>query len=120
MLKINDAANDLLGEVELEPGDYLQLRFIISPDSGKIVFKNDPTEYALKVPSGSSSGLKIKGTGKNPLFTITEGERSDLELNIDVPKSLVIGTTKQGYFFKPVMKRVKFQNKEKEFGSTEN
>lgn len=59
-----------LGSLELEAGDYLQLRFVIMEESCTIKFADDDTQYDLTIPSGTSSGVKIKGNGNNPLFTI--------------------------------------------------
>lgn len=95
-----------LGAVDLDPGDYLQLRLVVGPDS-TIRFTNDSMLYPLATPSGGSSGIKIKGTGAAPLFSVDRGE--DVELVFDLNAALSLkppGNREQrsGWKLDPVIK----------------
>lgn len=64
LLTLQDGVTAELGDVEIDAGTYTELRLIV--DSARVVLA-DPYEFtdgtdtrSLKVPSGSSSGIKIK------------------------------------------------------------
>ena len=90
---------------DLEAGTYDQIRMHVT--DSKVVM-NDDTEFDLKVPSGSSSGLKIK---IEPALEISSGQTADVLLDFDVSKSFVAkGNMENGHFngfnFKPVVRCV--------------
>ncbi len=99
-----------LGSVELEPGEYLQLRLVVDIEQSTIKFAGDDNLYYLQIPSGGSSGIKIKGNARNPLFIIEEGEEADLVIDFDAQMSIVANFDKDKYILKPVIKEVKFKN----------
>lgn len=115
LLDYNEETQLDIGEVELEAADYLQLRFVIKEDACTIKFQGDDTQYPLTIPSGTSSGLKIKGNGNNPLFTIADGDEAELIFDLDAMESIEVSTNKQGYKMRPVIKKVKFNNQEREY-----
>lgn len=101
----------LIGSLELEPGTYLQLRLIVDITKSTIKFSGDDTRYFLNIPSGGTSGIKIKGNAQNPLFTIGEGEAGDLVFDFDAADSIIVHpTSKDLYSLRPVIKEVQFKN----------
>ncbi|WP_167610068.1 DUF4382 domain-containing protein [Maribellus sediminis] len=105
LLTLSNGVTELLASVELEAGSYDQIRMHVSKSS---VYMNDDTKFDLKVPSGSSSGLKIK---IEPAIEISEGQNADVLLDFDVSKSFVAkGNWKKGniigFNFKPVIRCV--------------
>lgn len=111
LLDYQDGAELLLKSVELDAGTYLQLRLIVDVENSTIKFADDDTLYTLKIPSGSTSGIKIKGNAHNPLFTIGEGDEADLVFDFDASQSVGVHlTNKNEYTLRPVIKEVKFRN----------
>lgn len=108
LLELSNGVTAVLTEDdEIPTGIYKEIRLHIV-DAG-IVLK-DGTEFDLKVPSGSSSGLKIK---VEPFLEVEEGAYSEVLLDFDVSRSFVmrgnmnqgIGKVK-GFIFKPVVRAV--------------
>jgi len=108
LLDLVDGASKLIASISLDPGDYIQLRFVVGTNS-KIKFANDTTLYALKTPSGSTSGIKIKGKGNDPLFSIAEGDTSELVVDFDAQASLQASVDKDKYILSPVIKEIKYR-----------
>jgi|GEM_PF-2346753 len=102
------------GTIEIEEGDYTQLRFVAAPDSATIVFDGDAAEYALSIPSGSSSGIKIKAKGNKPLFTVAGGEEKTVIFDLDAQASISVSESKDGYRMVPVIKMVSVNGDEVE------
>lgn len=105
LLTLSNGVTELLASVDLEAGTYDQIRMHVT--DSKVVM-NDDTEFDLKVPSGSSSGLKIK---IEPALEISSGQTADVLLDFDVSKSFVAkGNMENGHFngfnFKPVVRCV--------------
>jgi hypothetical protein len=75
--------------------------------SAEVILKDDKGTFDLKVPSGTSSGLKIK---ISPELVIEEGVESEVILDFDVSKSFVVqGNSKtpagiKGFLFKPTLR----------------
>lgn len=83
LLDLQNGVTAELGELEVDPGEYHELRMIV--DSAYVgladpyAFDDGTTERDLKVPSGSSSGIKVKlraadGDGDVDGVTIVPGE----------------------------------------------
>lgn len=91
-------------DLDLPPGDYKEIRLVI--DSGSIDLKSGQ-HYNLKIPSGTSSGLKIK---LDPAIKITTQASSDILLDFDLARSYVPQgdakdeSTITGFHFKPVLR----------------
>lgn len=104
-----DLRNGITAEMlamHIDTGSYDMIRLHVV--EGEIILK-DGTSYTMKVPGGSSSGLKIKIT---PALTIEGNETSELLMDFDVSKSFVVqGNVKakngiKGFTFKPVIRAV--------------
>lgn len=106
LLKLQNGISDELANADLEPGSYDFIRMHVT--QAEVVLK-DGTSYDLKVPSGLSSGLKIKIT---PNLVIESGIESTIVLDFDVHKSFIVqGNPKtlagiKGFMFKPVLRAV--------------
>lgn len=102
LLKLTNGITEQIASVDLEAGTYNQIRLHVVDAT---IVLNDGTEFDLKVPSGESSGLKIKF---DPEIQITEGQTSDVLLDFDVSRSFVvkgnIGSKISGFNFKPVVR----------------
>lgn len=105
LLTLSNGVTELLASLDLEVGTYDMIRMHVT--DSKVVLKNG-TEYDLKVPSGSSSGLKVK---ISPSMEISNGQTADVLLDFDVSKSFVAkgnwqGGVINGFNFKPVVRGV--------------
>ena len=83
-----------LGTAGLEPGDYDELRLRVV--SAEVEYEGAVEE--MKVPSGSSSGLKIKGD-----FTLGDGMITVVTLDFDVNAS-ISWNQGSGYKLDPVLR----------------
>jgi Domain of unknown function (DUF4382)/Carboxypeptidase regulatory-like domain len=105
LLDLSNGVTEQLASVELEAGSYDMIRMHVTDSK---VILTDGSEFELKVPSGSSSGLKIK---IEPALEIGNGETADVLLDFDVSKSFVAkgnwkGGKINGFNFKPVVRCV--------------
>lgn len=86
----NGVIADLTDAVAVEPGSYSQLRFIV--DRGKVTFvegfalSDGSTEASLRVPAGSSSGIKVQLT--EPV-SAEEGAVTVILVDFDVDRNFV-------------------------------
>lgn len=97
----------LLVNDDFAPGDLKEIRLILGPDS--YVIGRDGLQYALKTPSGQTSGVKLK----LEKCTLKARETFQLLLDFDVAKSIVergnwrVGNDKkERYLLKPVIRVV--------------
>ena len=97
----------LLVNTDFAPGDLKEIRLILGPNS--YVVGTDGQQYALKTPSGQTSGVKLK----LDKVTLAAGSTYQLLLDFDVAKSIVErGNWKAGndkkerYLLKPVIRLV--------------
>jgi len=101
----NGLTTDLLS-MDIPEGTYDFLRLHIANSK---VYLKDGTSFDMKIPSGSSSGLKIK---LSPDLVVESGVTSEVVLDFDVSKSFVCqGNSKspkgiKGFLFKPVLRAV--------------
>ena len=93
---INGATKVLVDDV-LETGDYSQLRLVVS-DSNEVVI--DGETYALKIPSGEQTGVKL-----NLHFTVEEDELIEIYVDFDASKSIT--WTPGKYILHPTFKAFK-------------
>jgi len=97
----------LLVSTDFAPGDLKEIRLILGPNS--YVVGTDGQQYALKTPSGQTSGVKLK----LDKVTLAAGSTYQLLLDFDVAKSIVErGNWKAGndkkerYLLKPIIRLV--------------
>ncbi len=104
ILKLRNGLTSDLVQVEVGIGTYDMIRLHVV--SSKVVLK-DGTEFNLKIPGGSSSGLKIK---LNPELVVESGVVNEVLVDFDLSKSFVcLGNHKlpngiKGFIFKPVVR----------------
>jgi hypothetical protein len=88
---------------ELSAGTYTETRLVLASDAPGRLIDKDGVEHPLKIPSGSSSGLKIKSS-----FTVTAGVFQDMTIDFDLRKSLKLtghGNSDNGkYMMSPVLR----------------
>jgi len=108
LLELQDGTTEAFASLlELEAGDYNQIRLILDEQNSGSIVLDDDSEHPLTVPSGSETGLKIKSK-----FTITEGEKLKLIIDFDLRKSVKLtgnssGRKKDGngkYILKPTLR----------------
>jgi hypothetical protein len=110
LLNLTDGASELLGNFEMEAGQYNQLRFILdAPERGQgtpsnpgcyLKYENGDS-LALFVPSGSQSGFK--GTGS---FVVPSNGSVDITADFDARKSVVEAGTSGMYILKPTIRLI--------------
>ena len=85
LLDLRAGLSSALGSVDLATGTYKEIRLVL----GDAVLEfADGSQQSFKVPSGSSSGLKIK---IEPDLVIVAGETSELLLDLDLARSFKAG-----------------------------
>ena len=103
LLQLQDGKFELLAEAELDTGKYTQIRLKITDeldefDKPKTYVMVDGEKYALTVPSGTKSGLKLTHG-----FTIESDTETVLYIDFDADKS--VNQTGNGeYKLKPTIK----------------
>ncbi len=98
LLTLTNGKTALLGESELEPGKYNQIRLKIS--AAEVVYKGQT--FTLTVPSGAHSGLKF-----GPSFNIEPGITYKLIVDFDANKSIVPQGQRnnyKGFILKPFIR----------------
>lgn len=102
LLDLTNGVTANLTSVEIPVGSYDLVRVYISESS---VLLKDGTLHDLRVPSGSSSGLKVF---INPAIEVAGGLSAELLLDVDVAGSFIpLGPPNEavnGFNFKPVIK----------------
>ena len=92
----------LLSEIEVEAGNYQEMRLVVDDTNmNSFVETDNGSVYPLKIPSGSSSGLKIKSA-----FSFAEDSGHAYTLDFDLNKSVVIAGASGKYELKPVLRLV--------------
>lgn len=74
-----------LGEGDLEAGTYEEIRLIISGTADSYIEFDDGTTDPLEIPSGTSSGYKVKGA-----FEVAANTTTALVADVDLRKALVL------------------------------
>lgn len=112
LLELINGIKEDLGLTELESGTYSQIRLILgekADDSRNIL--NEPHPYAnyiidqnlephkLKIPSGFQSGIKLTNS-----FVINENQTTELLLDFDAAKSIIMPGKSGKYILKPTIK----------------
>lgn len=84
LLDLQNGTTVSLGDANIPVGTYTELRLHVSEENNTIELEDDETEqYPLKIPSGTSSGVKIKYT-----FTISESGWTVITLDFDAQQSV--------------------------------
>ena len=111
LLLRNGLVANLTDSVSVEAGDYKQLRIVV--DSATVTlkapykFENGTTSASLKIPSGSSSGVKVDLSTN---VATEEGEVFTILVDVDVNQNFVIQSTPnapnviRSILFTPVIK----------------
>lgn len=104
LLQLTNGITEQLGAVDLDAGYYDMIRLHVT--DATVVLK-DGTRHDLQIPSGSSSGLKVK---IDPVIYLEEGQTSDVLLDFDVSRSFIVKGSLvagiKGFIFKPVVRGV--------------
>jgi hypothetical protein len=103
LLELRNGLTEVLAEMELPVGIYTEVRLHVI-EAG--ILLKDGTAFPLKIPSGDSSGLKLK---MKPELTLTEGEVVEVLFDFDISRSFVMkGSINNilGFNFKPVVRAV--------------
>lgn len=95
LLDLTGGNTAVLSDVFLTGESVQELRFVLGPDNS-LVTNGEPVP--LKVPSGHTSGLKLKGE-----WPLEPGMLTELLIDFDPSKSLV-RTKGSGYILKPVLR----------------
>lgn len=100
LLELTNGEFEVLGETELEEGNYSQIRLILGEDNE--IVKNG-VSHSLKTPSAQQSGLKL-----NVNTEIEGGEVYTLLLDFDASRSIVEAGNSGKFLLKPVIRTVEF------------
>lgn len=96
LLELTNGNYEILGETELEPGRYNQMRFILGEDNEVVI---DGQTYPLKTPSAQQSGLKL-----NIDADIEGGRTHTLLVDFDASQSIVHAGNSGNIILKPVLR----------------
>ena len=106
LMDLRNGITDELSRTEIPAGSYDEMRLYVT--SASLTLTGGET-FNLKVPSGSTSGLKIK---VDPPIDVQGGLTSELVLDFDLSRSFVVeGNFNtpagiKGFIFKPVIRAV--------------
>jgi len=95
LLELTNGIDTLLGNSEITGGKISQIRLVLG-DNNRLVI--DPNSFPLKIPSGSTSGLKL-----NVHAELDDKFDYRIWLDFDVCQS-IIETSKDSYLLKPVIR----------------
>ena len=113
LLELRNGESETLGVLDVPAGEYSEIRMHVI--DAKIKLTADEGEEGevmdIKIPSGNSSGLKIK---MKPSLVVNEGDEYQILLDFDVSRSFIVkggygnGKEKEitGFIFKPVIRAV--------------
>lgn len=102
LLDLTNGDHDLLGETELETGEYSQLRFVLGENNE---FTKDDTTYPLGVPEDDKDGVKIDITAD-----VEAGDIYSLLLDFDASRSIVKDGESGEYLIEPVIRTADLNN----------
>jgi len=106
LMDLRNGITQDLSEVDIEPGTYDLVRIFVSEASLTLV---NGSTFDMKVPSGSSSGIKVF---VDPAIEVSGGLTSELLLDFNLEKSFVLKGSLdspggiRGFNFKPVIRAV--------------
>jgi hypothetical protein len=123
LLELRDTIT-MLGDFEMEAGQYNQLRFILDApirgesapsNPGCYITFNDDSKAPLFVPSGSQSGFKATGA-----FQVPSNGTVNLTADFDVRKSVVEINSGSKYILKPTIRLIADNEAGKIVGNLKN
>lgn len=97
-------AAPLISDLTVPAGAYEWMRLHVEAEFDTVYdsyIQIDGSQYELRVPSGSESGLKLNGG-----FVVPQGGAASYTLDFDLRKSVVEPIGQPGYFLKPVIRMV--------------
>ena len=99
LLTLKDTSMQL-GQVTLPAGTVSEVRFILADGGPQYVLLDDGSQAPLKVPSGTESGVKLKGT-----FVVSACNKHTLILDFDGKNSIAFHETGSdlGWILRPVI-----------------
>ena len=103
LLDLTNGVLEELGATTLPAGTYTQLRLVLSSNSATTPMANSVlptggTETPLVTPSGPQSGLKI-----NTQINVASSQLTDVVLDFDACKSVVVAGNSGRYLLQPVL-----------------
>lgn len=103
LLSLTNGVLEELGATTLPAGTYTQLRLVLSSNNATTPMANSVlptggTETALVTPSGQQSGLKI-----NTQINVASSQLTDVVLDFDACKSVVVAGNSGRYLLQPVL-----------------
>ena len=103
LLDLTNGVLEELGQTDLPPGNYTQMRLVLAPNTAVDPLANavQPTRGALQAldtPSAQQSGLKLKTK-----LQVQENQTTDVVLDFDACRSIVQRGNSGRYNLKPVM-----------------
>lgn len=105
LLLLNDGdAAPLISNVVVPAGAYEWMRLDVDAEFDTVFdsyIQIAGSQYELRVPSGSETGLKLNGG-----FTVPQGGVGSYTLDFDLRRSVVEPVGQPGYFLKPVIRMV--------------
>ncbi len=102
LLDLTNGDYDLLGEAEVETGEYSQLRFVLGENNE---FTEDDTTYPLGVPEDAKEGVKVDITAD-----VEAGDIYSLLLDFDASRSIVEKGESGEYLIEPVLRTADLDN----------
>ena len=93
---------DLVVNMPATVGDYDEIRLLVeSTPMANYIDLGPGGVVELKIPSGSSSGLKIKGD-----FSVLNNRPASLVMDLDLRQSITVAGNSGNYILKPVVRLV--------------
>lgn len=109
---LTNGVREEIGLADIEAGTYTQMRLIIAtvPDNGineldeahpfaNYVIDTDDNYHDLKIPSGIQTGIKIVHG-----FNISNGQTTELLLDFNAEKSVIVAGNSGNWLLKPTIK----------------
>ena len=110
LMNLTDGVSSLLGNFEMDAGQYNQLRFTLAapvrgegtPDSpGCYIEFEDGTTAPLYVPSTENAGFKLTGA-----FKVPSNGSVELTADFDARKSITVSATGDMYILRPAVRLI--------------
>lgn len=104
LLQLTNGTITDLGAANVDATRYSQMRLVLKENTAADPYANsiklnDGTVVALTTPSGQTSGLKIKGD-----FNVAANSTTQMLLDFDACKSIVVAGNSGRYILKPVVR----------------